>query len=193
MKKFHLSGLSDRALLANLYATQGLMLLLACILLIFQGDRARTMLASPPGPEAWFWGCAFAAAALSANVLLERFVPEEAANDALAEKIFRRLPLWHIALLCLIIAISEELLFRGAIQHWLGPYWTSIVFALLHVRYLNHWLLTGFVFCVSYGFGWLAVHTGPLWTPIAAHFLFDFAAGSIIRYRRQDGNEGSGE
>ena len=192
MKKLHFSTLSGRALLINLYATQGALLLLACILLLFQGERAKTLLALPPDPEPWLYGFGFAAAAAAANALLSRFSPGEAMRDPLVEKMFRGLPAWHIALLCLIIAFCEELLFRGAVQTWLGPVGAAVVFALLHARYLRHPLPAFFLLAVSLGLGWLLVRTGTLWAPLAAHFLFDFAAGLTIRYRRRTSSDESG-
>jgi len=190
MKNFQFSRLSGRALLASLYATQGLLLLAACILLAFQGDRARLLLAPPHGIAPWISAALFAAAAFAANLLLERYAPRRAVHDPLAWRLFRRMPAWHILLACFVVAFSEELLFRGAVQHWLGVIGTSILFSLLHARYLKHWLPAAFVFCVSCGLGWLLERTGTLWMPVAAHFWFDAAAGFIIRYRRHEESEG---
>ncbi|MNP75377.1 CAAX amino terminal protease self- immunity [compost metagenome] len=84
-----------------------------------------------------------------------------------------------------MVAVCEELLFRGAIQHTFGPYWTSILFAVIHVRYLRHWIPTAWVFLSSYGLGYIYIHTGTLWAPILCHFLIDLFSGLVIRYRRE--------
>jgi membrane protease YdiL (CAAX protease family) len=72
-------------------------------------------------------------------------------------------------------SIGEELLFRGALLPWLGPWWQAVVFALLHVgpgkRFLP-WTLSALV--LGIGFGWLAVWTTNLGAPIAAHFTINF-------------------
>ena len=167
--------------------TQALTLLFAAILLWTQGRTAWELLAPPGGWTPWLWGAGFAAAVIAADGALSRFVPKETTDDGgINEMLFRALPLWHIAVLSFVVAVCEELLFRGAVQHWLGPYWTSILFALVHVRYLKHWLMTGIVFSISYGLGFIAVETGTLWTPIVAHFIIDFVMGTIIRYRRSE-------
>jgi membrane protease YdiL (CAAX protease family) len=101
------------------------------------------------------------------------------------DRIFRSRAVWHIAVISLVVAICEELLFRGAIQHAIGPYWTSIVFAAIHVRYLRHWIPTGLVFSISYGLGFIYEESGTLWAPIIAHFAIDFIMGLIIRFRRE--------
>lgn len=85
------------------------------------------------------------------------------------EKLFGKRPVWHIVVICLIVGLCEELLFRGGTACF-GPYWTSILFAAIHVRYLRHWLPTLMVFLISYALGTVYEWTGTLWAPIAAHF-----------------------
>lgn len=184
------SKLDDRTLLLNVYLTQALTLLLALGLFWAQGRSPIEALSFPSGAEPWIWGAGFALAVLAVDGLLARWIPEEVTDDGgINDMLFRARPLWHIVLLSFVVAVCEELLFRGAVQHWLGPYWTSILFAVVHVRYLKHWLMTGLVFSISYGLGWIAVRTGTLWTPIAAHFIIDVVMGAIIRYRGKESRE----
>ncbi|HZG55448.1 CPBP family intramembrane glutamic endopeptidase [Paenibacillus sp.] len=187
LQKVDPSKLDERTLLLNVYITQALTLLLAAILLWTQGRYVWDLLPLPSGLAPWLWGAGFAAAVIAADGALSRFVPGEVTDDGgINDMLFRGLPLWHIAVLSFVVAVCEELLFRGAVQHWLGPYWTSILFAAVHVRYLKHWLMTGIVFSISYGLGYIAIRTGTLWTPIFAHFIIDFVMGAIIRYRRNE-------
>ena len=81
----------------------------------------------------------------------------------------------EIVILALGSAIGEELLFRGALLPWLGPWWQAVVFALLHVgpgRRFLPW--TALALVAGVGFGWLAVWTTNLGAPIAAHFTINF-------------------
>jgi uncharacterized protein len=81
----------------------------------------------------------------------------------------------EIVILALASSIGEELLFRGALLPWLGPWWQAVVFALLHVgpgRRFLPWTLSAFALGVA--FGWLAVWTTNLGAPIAAHFMINF-------------------
>src|SRR5437660_237853 len=70
---------------------------------------------------------------------------------------------------------GEALLFRGALLPWFGPWWQAVVFALLHVgpgkRFLP-WTLSALA--MGLAFGGLAVWTGNLGAPIAAHFMINF-------------------
>jgi len=81
----------------------------------------------------------------------------------------------EIVILALASSIGEELLFRGALQPWLGVWVQAMVFALPHVgpgkRFLP-WTASAFVLGVA--FGWLAEWTGNLGAPIAAHFAINF-------------------
>ncbi|MED4602474.1 type II CAAX endopeptidase family protein [Paenibacillus validus] len=187
--KFHrvnIQEMNDRLLLINLYITQLIVLLIAAIVMFFQKPDLLSMFSTAPGVSIAVWGVLFALAVLAVDLFVSQWVPPEVTDDGgINEMLFRNRPLWHIALISLVVSLCEELLFRGAIQASWGPYWTSILFAAIHVRYLQHWLMTGLVFSISYGLGWIYIQTGSLWTPIVAHFLIDFTMGCILRYRRE--------
>jgi membrane protease YdiL (CAAX protease family) len=81
----------------------------------------------------------------------------------------------EIVILALASSIGEELLFRGALLPWLGPWWQAVAFALLHLgpgRRFLPWTLSALA--LGAAFGWLAVGTANLGAPIAAHFLINF-------------------
>lgn len=178
--------LSDRMLLVNLYMTQALTLIIGIVVVFLQGRNVIRLFEWPGSERFLLWGAGLAALLMAVNLALSKFVSEEATDDGgVNERMFRNRPVWHIALLAFLISVCEELLFRGAVQHAFGAYWTSILFAAIHVRYLRHWVPTGLVFAVSYGLGWSMTHTGTIWTPIVAHFLIDFVMGCIIRFRRE--------
>lgn len=186
VRKVNIDEIDDRMLLINLYATQGFTLIIGIIWILFQRQNLLHVLAIPKQWEFLAWGAGLAAAVIAVDLLISRWVPDEATDDGgVNDRIFRNRPIWHIALISFVVAVCEELLFRGAIQHAIGPYWTSIVFAAIHVRYLRHWIPTGLVFSISYGLGWIYIQSETLWAPIVAHFIIDFVMGLIIRFRRE--------
>ncbi|MBA3817360.1 MAG: CPBP family intramembrane metalloprotease [Deltaproteobacteria bacterium] len=80
-----------------------------------------------------------------------------------------------MVILALASSIGEEMLFRGALMPWLGVWLQALVFALLHVgpgKRFVPWTVSAFVLGV--GFGWLALWTGSIGGPIAAHFVINF-------------------
>lgn len=186
IQKVDPAQIDDRLLLINLYFTQGLALFIGLIILFFQKRNPLTILNFPNDPNFLYWGVGLAAAMFLIDLALSKLIMEEAMDDGgINNKLFRTRPVWHIVLIALVVSVCEELLFRGAIQHGIGPYWTSVLFAAIHIRYLRHWLPTGWVFASSYGLGYIYVQTGTLWAPIVCHFLIDLISGLVIKYRRE--------
>ncbi|RUT36110.1 CPBP family intramembrane metalloprotease [Paenibacillus zeisoli] len=178
--------LNERLLLINLYITQGLALIMGLIILFFQKQSLVNLLTFPNGPGFIYWGAGLAGVMFVIDLVLSKVIPEDSMDDGgINEMLFRTRPVWHIIVIAGFVAICEELLFRGAIQHAFGPYWTSIIFAIIHIRYLKHWIPTGWVFLSSYGLGYIYIHSGTLWAPILCHFIIDLVSGLIIRFRRE--------
>lgn len=183
LKTVDISDIDDRALFLNLYLTQFATLLIGLVILIFQKSNPLRFLTVPNPAKTVVWGVGFAVLVLAADLLISRLVPQEVTDDGgVNERLFGSGPVWHIVIISLIVSFCEEFLFRGAIQPAWGPYWTSILFTAIHIRYLRHWLMTGMVFSISYGLGWIYLQTGTLWCPIIAHFVIDVTMGLIIRF-----------
>lgn len=82
----------------------------------------------------------------------------------------------EIFLLSLCAGVGEELLFRGAIQPWIGIWPTAIIFIALH-GYLNPKDRPMFIYgivllVVSAGFGYLLPFSG-IYAAMSAHFWID--------------------
>ena len=72
--------------------------------------------------------------------------------------------------------VGEEILFRGAIQHSLGLWPTSVLFVFIH-GYLNpfNWRISLYgllMVFISAGLGYLMIQVG-IYAAITAHFVFD--------------------
>lgn len=78
--------------------------------------------------------------------------------------------------LSLCAGIGEEILFRGALQYWLGVWITSLLFVFIHgyITPKNHKLtLYGLLLVIfSAGLGYLTLHIS-IWAAITAHFIYD--------------------
>jgi len=72
-------------------------------------------------------------------------------------------------------ALTEEVAFRGLLQHWLhvavraatAIVLASALFAAMHFSVISF----PYLFAVGLLLGWMRWRTGSLWPPIAAHFL----------------------
>ncbi|MFD2115993.1 CPBP family intramembrane glutamic endopeptidase [Paenibacillus yanchengensis] len=186
VRKVTVDELDDRMLLINLYMTQSLIFIIGFVWVLFQRQNVNKLFSFPKTLDFLYFGAGLALIVIILDLLISKFVPDEAMDDGgVNDRMFGNRPVWHIIVISFIVAVCEELLFRGAIQYAIGPYWTSIVFAVIHIRYLKHWIPTAIVFLSSYGLGLIYEHTGSIWAPIVAHFLIDLVMGLIIRFRRK--------
>jgi hypothetical protein len=98
-----------------------------------------------------------------------------------------KLNLFDVFFVSLCAGIGEEILFRGAIQEWLGIWLTALVFIALHGYIsLSDWRITIYgilMVVVSAGLGYLFVHFG-LVAAITAHFLIDLIIFVCLKYVR---------
>ena len=100
--------------------------------------------------------------------------------------------LWQLALVAALAGFGEELLFRGLIQMscaamfdvWIAILLTSLIFGLAHAVTWTYCILA---FLISLYLGFLFVHTGNLFVPIAIHGLYDFFVFMFIRFTPHKG------
>lgn len=171
-----------RWLLWNLILTQLLLTVLAVCLLWVQG-RFTVKLWMPAGPEVWGIGLLIGLLVISLEWGLYQLVPPDWMDDGgLNRFLFQRLSIWEIFALAVWVAVAEEILFRGALQYWLGITGTSLLFTFVHFRYLKRWLLMVMLFAVSLLLGWVTEQTGSLVSAICAHFVLNFIGGLLIRH-----------
>ncbi|MCR2820266.1 CPBP family intramembrane glutamic endopeptidase [Lederbergia panacisoli] len=118
-------------------------------------------------------------AVVALDLLLMKKVPPEYYDDGgINEKIFSNMPVWKIALLSMLIAFAEELLFRGVIHTHYGFWVASIIFALVHIRYLTNWYLLLNVSVLSIWISLLYEYSGQQILPVIfMHFTIDFLLG----------------
>ncbi|MEH6908254.1 CPBP family intramembrane glutamic endopeptidase, partial [Neobacillus drentensis] len=124
-------------------------------------------------------------AVVLADILLMKSLPSSYYDDGgLNERIFKKRNIFHILFIALFVAFSEELLFRGIIQTKLGLILASIIFAIIHYRYLFNWFLFVNIVVLSFFIGLIFEWTGNLAVTIAMHFVIDFLLGVYIKFRR---------
>src|SRR5690625_5157555 len=177
--------MSDRELYQSLIYSQLILFSLALILSIFLFDQISYWLDLFVfnAHQIFYYGCLAGILIVVIDLLLMSIVPKRHFDDGgINERIFKDRSILHIFLIALIVAVSEELLFRGVIQTVFGYIIASTLFALVHVRYLKKPVLLVSVLLISFYLGYLYKITGNLFVTIIAHFLVDFILGLIIRY-----------
>jgi len=174
--------LTDRELLLNLYVTQITMLVVAILI--------SWLLGNPFIPLTYLFlqwdhvliGVVFGVIVVLLEVLLYKKIPEKWFDDGgINKRVFSNLHPVHIVFLSLIVATSEEILFRGVLQSQFGIWVASLLFALVHFRYLSNIFLFSFTVALSFSLGGLFLLTENLLTVIVAHFVIDVILGLLIR------------
>lgn len=104
---------------------------------------------------------------------LSPWLPESALENEQALVIARSVTLPAALILAVGSGLGEELFFRGFLQPRFGILATSVVFSLAHLNYGSVSEVV-VVFVLSLALGLAYRETRNLWTPVAAHFTFNF-------------------
>ncbi|WP_088010705.1 CPBP family intramembrane glutamic endopeptidase [Gottfriedia acidiceleris] len=116
------------------------------------------------------------------NILLNYTIPERLLDDGgFNKRFFTSLSVPEMTILCIIIALSEELFFRGFIQAKFGLIIASIVFALVHFRYVKKPILLTIVLIESFFLGYLYLKTNNIVIVFIAHFILDYVLGMYMK------------
>ncbi|WP_175615074.1 CPBP family intramembrane glutamic endopeptidase [Piscibacillus halophilus] len=180
--------LSNRELLLNLYFSQLIFIVIAFILSIFLFEDFLDLLNLFDWDvnEIVLYGLLPGLFVVFIDIILMKFLPEHYYDDGgINHRIFTSLNIPHIFLLALVVSLSEELLFRGVIQTSFGWMIASIIFALVHFRYLNKIVLLVSVLLLSFLIGYMYEITQNLLVPVVAHFTIDFLLGIYYRLYRE--------
>lgn len=181
--------MTDKEILLNLYITQLLMLILAFVLgwLLFDSwaDLFEKFKWDPFTIFVVGGGSAFFI--ILFELILEKILPKKMLDDGgINERVFQNRSVIHIFVLVTIIAFAEEILFRGVLQTHFGLIPASLLFAIIHVRYLRKIILFIITVGLSFYLGWLYLMTDNLLVPIFTHFTIDFVLGCILRFRKRE-------
>ncbi|MDM5331189.1 type II CAAX endopeptidase family protein [Neobacillus sp. CF12] len=180
-----IQGLTDRELLFHLYMTQIILLVITFILGILLYDHFSFMQAIDISDlRILSIGVPAGVAIVLVDILLMKMLPPHFYNDGgLNERIFKNRSVIHIIWIAAFVAISEELLFRGIIQTKVGLILASLIFAIIHYRYLFNWFLFSNIVILSFFIGFIYEWTNNLAITMVTHFIIDFLLGLYIKYR----------
>jgi uncharacterized protein len=177
-------GMKDKQILFHLYATQGMLIIISIIVgfILFPDFSSFLELWTFDLREILIFGGVSAFVVIILDFAMMKYVPKHYYDDGgINELVFKKRSIPHIFILCLLIAFTEELLFRGIIQTYFGIIIASLVFAVLHVRYLYKWVLFTSVIVLSFLLGYLYLITDNLYVTFFAHFLIDLVFAIKIR------------
>ena len=181
-----IAKLTDNALLYHLYLTQMILLVISLILGAILYDHF-TYLQNIELTDYHILtiGVPSGALVVIVDILLMKLLPASFYDDGgLNERIFKNRHVFHTFVIALFVAFSEELLFRGIVQTKVGLMMASIIFAIIHYRYLFNWYLFLNIILLSFFIGFIYKWTGNLAVTIIMHFVIDFLLGVYIKFRQ---------
>ena len=190
-----ISSLSDKELLYHLYVTQIIILIISFILgLLLFDDFSYWGNFHLNDPDVIKIGVTAGIAVVMIDVILMKELPSSFYDDGgLNERIFKHRNSFHIFLIAAFVAFSEELLFRGIIQTKVGLILASIIFAIIHYRYLFNWYLFVNIVLLSFVIGAIYQWTGNFAVTFMMHFVIDFLLGIYIKFRHSQQADGQHE
>lgn len=180
--------LSDHELKVQLIISQLLLVILSIILSYFLFDSIVEWLnyVKLSYFDILYYGVIPGLLIVSTDLVCMHIFPKRLYDDGgINDRVFRNRSVANIFLLALVVAIAEELLFRGVIQTSFGYLTASILFALVHFRYLTKPVLLLSILFVSFYIGYIFVLTENLLVTITAHFVVDFILGLVIRFQKR--------
>lgn len=180
-----LKNISYRQLRQALFQSQILFFLLALLLSFFLFDHITDWLDlfSFNLRELIYYGILPAILIILFNLILKWLVSKDYLDDGgINEKLFKNSSVFDIIQIAFLVAICEELLFRGLIQTVFGLVFASLIFAFVHFRYLKKPVLLISVVSISFYIGILYEITGNLLVTISVHFIVDLVLGLLIRF-----------
>nr|WP_203361864.1 CPBP family intramembrane glutamic endopeptidase [Bacillus sp. REN10] len=176
--------ITDEELLKSLYLTQFFLLLLSFIagFFLFPDFSSFYNLFQWSLFEIVIIGAGVGMMVVIFDLSLMKWLPDRYYDDGgINERLFAQRSIWDIFWIAAVVAVSEEVFFRGMLQTSVGLVVTSLIFALIHIRYLSQWYLTLNVVLLSFAIGWLFEWTNNLAATIMMHFVIDFFLGLAIR------------
>lgn len=183
-----LKDLSNKDLYISMYLSQFLLLVIGAICVFLFGDGLRNMLTNLQLD--WYnglWqGSVFAVVALGVNALVYIVFSKESLDDGgLNERVFAQMSPLHILFFCAVVAFCEEWLFRAVLQEIFGLPIASVLFALVHFRYVKKPILFTYVLILSVSLGLLFEETSNFVAVVGAHFFINTILGFILRYKKK--------
>lgn len=165
----------EATLRLNLWLTQGLVMGAAAAgSLLILGWDATLALFTLPAWNGMLWAIGVAVGIILVSIAMDYYLPKRWQDDgSINEKVFGSMSALTTVLVCMVVGVGEEWLFRGVIQSLTGNFWSSLIFTLIHVRYLKKPLMVISVFGTSWLLGLLFDYSQSLWPSIVAHITID--------------------
>lgn len=118
---------------------------------------------------------------LGLQLLFHYYVSKDHLTEEINILLINTFSLPELAAIFFFGALTEEILFRGILQPWLGIWLASLFFTLIHFRYLKKLFLLLEVFLMGLILGWTFWQSGTIWVPAFCHFTVNILTAFLIK------------
>lgn len=179
--------LTNEQLRQQLFLSQGIFVFISVLSSIFLFDHVKdwfTLFTWDVSAVLWY-GLVPAVILVVIEIIVSYFIdPRHIDDGGINERIFKDASVGMIFLIAFVVAIAEEMLFRGVIQTTFGYVFASSLFVIVHFRYLKKPLLLLVLMLTSFFIGYIYLITENLLVTITFHFSVDFLLGLFIKLRK---------
>lgn len=118
---------------------------------------------------------------LGLQLLFHRYVSKDRLTEEINILLINTFSLPELTGIFFFGALTEETLFRGILQPVLGILTASLLFTLIHFRYLKKIFLILEVFLMGLILGLTYFLTGTVWIPVFCHFTVNILTAFLIK------------
>jgi len=175
--------ISKKMLLLNIILSQAILVLISAILigLIFPEVQIENMLRISCRSVHLLVFLAGSALLLGLQLLFHYYISKDHLTEEINILLVNTFSLPELAGIFFFGALTEEILFRGILQPVLGILAASLLFTLIHFRYLKKVFLILEVFLMGLILGSAYFLTGTVWVPVFCHFTVNILTACLIK------------
>ncbi len=175
--------ISKRMLLLNIILSQGILVILSLLLgwFLFPDTKWSQLVPIGYGENIFITLLGGSTVLLALQLFFHHYVTRDRLLDEINILLINTFSLPELSAIFLFGSLAEEWLFRGLIQTHTGIWIASILFTLIHFRYLKKIFLLLEVFLMGLILGFTYLISQTIWVPIICHFAVNILTAWLIK------------
>lgn len=178
-----MTEISKRLLFINIILSQGILALLIILLLWFVVPEISLQTILEINESKLFvlsWGIG-SVLLLTLQFFFHKYISKDRMVDEINTLLINTFSLPELLGIFFFGALAEEILFRGIIQPYWGIWLTSLLFTIIHFRYLRKIVLLIEVYLMGIILGFSYLVTETIWVPVLCHLSVNFITAFLIK------------
>jgi membrane protease YdiL (CAAX protease family) len=135
----------------------------------------------PTTPLVFFLIVFVPSVAVGIEWILLRYVPRQYWFEPINDQLAKNFSLFELSLIFIVGSISEEIFFRGVLQNFFGFWIATLLFVVIHTRYLKRFVLLAVSIMFGCGLGLVYLVSNKIWVAILCHFLLNMGSIMVLK------------